>query len=128
MAKTQKYGIKFPITVESELKTLVDLNLNLLDDIKSQLMHLIFTPEGQRLRKPTFGTQLIQFLFNPNDSQTWSDITREIKDKVIKNVPNCNITSVDIFEAEDGRELIAKIAFEVTHNGVTFSDELVTNL
>lgn len=128
MAKTQKYGIKFPTTIESELKTLVDLNLNPLEDIKSQLMHLIFTPQGQRIRKPTFGTQLIQFLFNPNDSQSWGDITREIKDKVAKNVPNCSINNIDIFEGEDGRELIAKISFTVTYQDVTFNDELVTNL
>ena len=71
MAKEQKYGIMFPITVSSEDMTLFDLAHTRAEQIKSEIMHLIFTPKGQRLRNPNFGTRLIQFIFNPNDSETW---------------------------------------------------------
>ena len=64
MAKEQKYGIKFPINVVSDDKTLFDLNYTRAESVKSEVMHLIFTPKGQRLRNPNFGTRLIQFIFN----------------------------------------------------------------
>jgi phage baseplate assembly protein W len=99
-----------------------------MDGIKSQLMHLIFTPVGQRLRKPTFGSKLIQFIFNPNDSQTWDDVVTEIRDMIAKNIPNCSLKDISIYENEGGRGLIADIQYSVTANGTTIPDRIITNL
>ncbi len=128
MAKRQHYGIKFPITVESFENTFFDLNQTPMDGVKSQIMHLIFTPAGQRLRKPLFGSKLIQFIFNPNDAQTWGDVVSEIKDMISANIPNCNLNDINIYESEDGRGLVADIKYSVTSNGVTVSDSIITNL
>ena len=87
MARTQKYGIKFPIKMETK-KTLLDLNTTRADEVKSQLIHLIFTPEGEKLRDPLFGTNLIKYLFNTNDPTTWDDVVFEVKEKVKKFIPN----------------------------------------
>ena len=87
MANLKRYGVKFPITVQSADNTLIDLNQTKEDEVYSELVHLIFTPKGQRLRDPNFGTRLIQFIFNPNDSETWGDILTEIKDTVGKYIP-----------------------------------------
>lgn len=128
MAKIQHYGIKFPITVESDEKTLFDLNLSPVESVKSQIMHIVFTPLGQRLRKPSFGTRLIQFIFNPNDSQTWGDIVVEIKDVVKRNIPECTINDVKIVETDDGLGLRAEISFSVSKNGRIYTDKISTNL
>lgn len=128
MAKRQHYGIKFPITIESFENTFFDLNLNPLDGIKSQIMHLIFTPIGQRIRKPLFGSKLIQFIFNPDDSQTWDDVVREIRDMIARNIPNCNIDDVKVYEVDDGLGLIVSIRYSVTQNGISYKDEIITNL
>ena len=68
MGKTQKYGIKYPFTLDNEDGFYVDLNKTISDGVKSQLLHLIFTPKGQKLRDPNFGTDLIKFIFEPKDS------------------------------------------------------------
>ncbi|MBQ2177074.1 MAG: GPW/gp25 family protein [Alphaproteobacteria bacterium] len=128
MAKRQHYGIKFPSTATSFENTYVDLCQNPMDGIKSQLMHLIFTPVGQRLRKPTFGSKLIQFIFNPNDSQTWDDVVTEIRDMISKNIPNCSLKDISIYENEGGRGLMADIQYSVTANGTTIPDRIITNL
>lgn len=128
MAKRQHYGIKFPLTVNSFENTFFDLNQNAMDGIKSQIMHLIFTPVGQRLRKPTFGSKLIQFIFNPNDAQSWGDVVSEIKDMISANIPNCNLNDIQIYESEGGRGLIADIKYSVTSGDVSVSDRIITNL
>ena len=129
MAKTQRYGIKFPIKVESPYKTLVDLNTNKADRIKSDLMHLIFTPKGQMLRKPNFGTNLIQFIFNPNDSQTWDDVKYEIKEVVSQYIEDCTLVDIEIAEANEGMTLLAKMIFNVNEDdGSVTTHELLTNL
>ena len=129
MAKEQKYGIKFPINVVSEDKTLFDLNKTRAEMIKSQIMHLIFTPKGQRLRKPDFGSRLIQFIFNPNDSTSFSDVVSEIKETVKMWIPDCNIKDVDVAEAENGLQLFARIQYTLTElDGSTGNYEIISKL
>ena len=129
MAKEQKYGIKFPINVVSDDKTLFDLNHTRAEQVKSEIMHLIFTPKGQRLRKPDFGTRLIQFIFNPNDNQTWGDVVSEIKETVKMWIPDCNITNVEVAEFEDGLTLYARIRYTlVEDDGSTGNYEIISKL
>lgn len=107
MARTQKYGIKFPIKIENK-KTLLDLNETRADEVKSQLIHLIFTPQGQKLRDPLFGTNLITYLFSEmNDRLTWDDIIFEIKDKVKKFISNCEVQDVTTEQVGDSGEGLA---------------------
>ena len=129
MGKTQKYGIKFPFNIVSDYKTLLDLNITKADRVQSQLMHLIFTQKGQRLRLPDFGTNLLQFIFNPNDLQTWDDVQFEIKESVKKWVPDCELNNITIYETDNGRGLIAELKYSVREdNGMITEHELVTNL
>lgn len=128
MAKRQHYGVKFPLTVKSFENTFFDLNQNAMDGIKSQIMHLIFTPAGQRLRKPTFGSKLIQFIFNPNDSQSWGDVVSEIKESIAANIPNCNLSDIMIYESNEGNGLIADIKYNITYGGDVITDRIITNI
>ena len=116
MANIQRYGIKFPITILSSDNTLIDLNEEQSDEVYSQLTHLIFTPKGQRLRDPDFGTRLIQYIFNPNDSETWGDILMEIKETVSKYIPMCSIQQLEVEENENGIGLVVKMKYIVKSN------------
>lgn len=117
MAKVQKYGIKFPITILSEDKSLLDTNETKQKGVHSELMHLIFTPSGQRLRDPEFGTKLIQFIFSPNDNETWSDILTEIKDKVAKYIPSCSIKDLEVSETDNGVGIVVNVKYSLKENG-----------
>ena len=129
MGRLQHYGIKFPITIKSFEKTFFDLDIKKADGIRSELMHLIFTPKGQRIRNPLFGTNLIQFIFSPNDEQTWSDIKAEIKDSVAKFMPNTSLNDIEIYETDNGLGLIAVLQYTVTEtNGETSTYQLATKL
>lgn len=89
--------------------------------VKSQLMHVLFTPIGQRIRQPNFGTNLIQFLFNPNDEETFSDVFLTIKQTVKKWVPDCSLEDITITETDNGLGLDAKITFSVNEDDGTSS-------
>lgn len=113
MAKTQHYGIKFPIQITSVEGKCLDLNLTKAQMVKSQLMHVLFTPIGQRLRNPNFGSNLIQFLFNPNENETFSDVMMTLKDIVKKWVPDCALENIIINETDNGLGLNATIRYSV---------------
>lgn len=127
MALTQKYGIKFPFTCESTYNSLVDLNTTESRSVESQIMHLLFTPVGQRIRKPLFGTKLIQYLFSPNDTQNWNDILYEIKESVSRNIPNCSINNLTV-EPDEMNGVRVKISYNVNENGNTTTYNLETTL
>lgn len=129
MAKEQKYGIMFPINVSSEDKTLFELNHIRAEQVKSEIMHLIFTPKGQRIRKPNFGSRLIPFIFNPSDNDTFADIISEIKESVKMWIPSCNIQDIDVAEAENGLQLFAKIKYTLKEmDGSTGNYEIIAKL
>ena len=118
MANLKRYGVKFPITVQSADNTLIDLNQTKEDEVYSELVHVIFTPKGQRLRDPNFGTRVIQFIVNPNDSETWGDILTEIKDTVGKYIPSWSIKDLTINESDNGVGLRVDMKYTVKQNGV----------
>lgn len=121
MAKTQHYGIKFPIQIVSEERKCLDLNLTKAQMIKSQLMHVLFTPLGQRIRQPNFGTNLIQFLFNPNENETFSDVMSTLKQTIKKWVPDCTLESIEMIETDNGLGLNAIIRYSVNEDDGTSS-------
>lgn len=128
MAIRQRYGIAFPITIKSGDGSLFDTSDDLVGCVTSEMMHVLFTPKGQKLRDPEFGTELIQYIFNPNDSQTWSDVKHEIKSTVSRYVPDCTVKDVEIAESDDGRELYARIAYSVKQDGTYGEYQIITKL
>ena len=92
-------------------------------------MHAVFTPQGQRLRRPEFGSKLIQFIFEPNDTQTYGDVIGEIKEMVSRSVPRCNLDNIDIYETDNGLGLLAKVSYTVqTETGENVSQSFITKL
>lgn len=127
MAKTQKYGIRFPLNINAD-RTFFALDKTEGEMIKSEIMHLLFTPVGQRLRKPLFGSKLIQFIFSPNDQQTWGDVQGEIKRMVNENIPGCRIDDIQVYDINDGLGIVVKIKYSVERNGETNTYELMAKL
>lgn len=92
-------------------------------------MHLIFTPKGQRLRSPNFGTRLIEYIFNPDDGETWGNVVSEIKECVKMWIPSCNLKDIEVVETEDGLTLAVKIIYTLTaRDGMTKDYEIITTL
>ena len=121
MSKTQHYGIKFLIQIVSEEGKCLDLNLTKAQMIKSQIMHVLFTPIGQRIRQPNFGTNLIPFLFNPNENETFSDVMVTLKQMIKKWVPDCSLENILIYETDNGLGLNAQIRYSVIEDDGTSS-------
>jgi phage baseplate assembly protein W len=107
------------------------LNMNAVDSkaIRSDLMHLILTRKGERFYNPDFGTDLLRFIFEPNDSITYSDIKLDIQTTVKRFIPNLNIDDV-IIEPNDEFEYKANIRIDYTITDDVFSesDFIIINL
>lgn len=114
MARTQKYGIKYPFTSDNNDGYFLDLNDTMAEGVKSQVLHVIFTPKGQKLRDPEFGTDLIKYIFGPKDDMVFSDIKSEITSKVSKYVPQVEFRDVNVYTSEnDDNTIIVSVEYGV---------------
>lgn len=116
--KKQYYGIKFPFSEESDDLTFFDLNQTKEESVRSQLIHLILTPKGQRLRNPEFGTDLIKYVFETNDNITWENLKSEIREQVFRYVPQANIDDLKVIHnTEEKNSIYLEIDYSLTDNG-----------
>lgn len=98
------------------------------DAFSSNLLLLLLTQKGERYYESDYGTNLLRYVFEPNDTLTANDIEQEIKNTVSKYIPNLLVNSVKFdwnddtnSESERGHQLLVDIGF--TYNDDTFTEE-----
>jgi phage baseplate assembly protein W len=125
----EKYiNIQFPFKDSTE-GFLVELTKDDNRAVKSDLMHLILTKRGERLYSPEFGTNLIRFIFEPNDGLTQSEITAEIKQTVKRYLPNLQINKVETtYSDENEYTATVRIDFTITEDVFETTDFVIINL
>ena len=103
MANGVTYGINFPFG-DSLTGKYLNLSETPSDEIKNNLIHLLLTRKGSRYFLPDFGTRLYEYIFEPLDGPTFSEIESEIRDSVGKYMPGILITNIKITDASMGDE------------------------
>lgn len=110
----QYYGIKYPFENMNLEEIYVDLNETYVDRVKSEVLHVLFTPKGQKLRNPDFGTDLIKYLFDQKDDTTFEDIKTTIKTDIGKYVNGVEFEDIRILNDEnDERGIIVVVEYSV---------------
>ena len=99
--KRQYYGIKYPFTDNNNDELFIDLNTNGDEKVASQIAHIILTPKKTRIRMPDFGTDLIKYIFSPNDELEWGNIKEEICTSIKKYLNDVTINDVRVIMDEN---------------------------
>jgi phage baseplate assembly protein W len=129
MIKKQYFGIKYPFTSTDIENYFVDLNSSKKNKVRSQIMHVIFTPKGQRVRMPEFGTDLIKYIFEPNESNTWKSVKTEISEAVSRYVNNVSLNDIQVARSEENPNTIfVRIDYSVKEGNVITNDSIVTEI
>lgn len=107
------------------------LRLNNTDQraIKADLLHLLLTRRGQRLYNPDFGTDLLKYIFEPNDALTWDKVKEEVTNSVKKYLPKLDITSITVTPSETN-EYVATInlSYTISENVFDIADSVTINV
>lgn len=128
MANGKNINIKFPFS-DSPKGYYVDLTADTASAIKSDLMLLILTRKGERYYNPSYGTNLLKFIFEPNDTLTHATVSQDIKDTVKKYIPNLQINNVDVKESTESEfTVIVRIDYTVTEGILEESDFVLINI
>jgi phage baseplate assembly protein W len=103
MANGITYGVNFPFR-ESYVGKYLDISDTTEEEVRSNLIHLLLTRKGYRYYLPDFGTRLYEYIFEPLDGPTFSEIEGEIRDSVERYMPGVQITNISITDASLGEE------------------------
>lgn len=122
----QYYDIKFPFTNNNNSGFFIDLNNTFVEGKESEILHVLLTPKKTRIRQPDFGTDLIKYIFEPNDDMSWSEIHSEITKNVAKYVSDVEVNKVEVKRLEN--DLFVSITYKVYMGNKVENKEMVVKL
>jgi phage baseplate assembly protein W len=109
-------NIRFPF-FDSPKGYFLDMTKTNKDAIKSNLMHLLLTNKGERLYLPDFGTNLRQYLFEPNLDSVSTDIKTEIQTAIDKYIPKLKIDKLEVKTSINNEHtVVVRLEYTVTNN------------
>ena len=88
------YNITFPLNDDVSTNTYFLMSKVTKDAFSSDLLLLLLTSKGERYYEPDYGTDLLKYIFEPNDNLDANDIEQEIKKTVSTYIPALTINSV----------------------------------
>ena len=128
------YNIKFPLNDDVTTNTYFKMSRVTKDAFSSDLLLLLLPQKGERYYEPDYGTDLLKFIFEPNDNLTASDIEQEIKRTVSEYIPALKIEKIDFNWGVDAEgqptsenQLNVKIKFTYSEDAFSESGELDLN-
>ena len=128
MANGKYININYPFK-DSNKGFFLDLNDEDSQAVKADLLHIILTRKGQRLYKPDFGTDLLKFIFEPEDGMTLNGIKEEIRSVVKLYIPNLQLDEILVEESlESEYAAVFTLKYTITDAVFTTSDLVVVKL
>ena len=128
MANGKYININYPFK-DSKKGFFIDLTEQDNQAIKADLLHLILTRRGQRLYNPDFGTDLLRFIFEPNDALTLQGVKDEITTVVKKFLPKLQLNEIIIEQSPESEyAAVVTISYVITDDVFTTSDVVVIKI
>jgi phage baseplate assembly protein W len=107
-------GIKLPLNNAS--KGLFELSYSTEDQAVSNLKNLLLTSKGERRYLPTFGTGVMNLLFDPNTTEVGENLKDEISSAISFWMSYIIIDNIDIKQKIDSLSAQAEHGLSVTIN------------
>jgi len=113
-------GVKFT-NANSIFKSIYSVR----EQVKENLKTLLFTRIGELYMQPTFGTNLLNLLFEPNTVQIKEDISEILVEPINLWLPYVVIENINTVTAEDDPTLPHFLAITITYNIENFSTDSI---
>ena len=128
MANGKYINIDFPFK-DSPSGFYLNLNSDTQRAIKADLMHLLLTRKGQRLYNPDFGTDLMKFIFEPNDNLTLEAVKAEVAASVKKYIPKITINNVIVTQSPNSEYAATiRVDYVITEDVFDMVDFVIINV
>jgi phage baseplate assembly protein W len=121
------YNIKFPLNDDVTVNSYFAMTRTTKDALTSDLLLLLLTQKGERYYEPDYGTDLLRFIFEPNDNLVQADVEQEIKKTVSSYIPALKIDQITFNRNVDDQglpmsETQLNVNIKFTYSEDTFSE------
>ncbi len=128
MANGKFININYPFK-DSLKGFFLDLTETDAKAIKADLLHLLLTRKGQRLYNPEFGTRLLEYIYEPYDELTFSEVREEINTAVKRYLPQVNLDNLTVEPSPLSEyAVLVTIEYTITDNLFELSEIIQINL
>lgn len=113
-------GVKFPLQIDPRTGKLAMVSEE--EDIKEAIGIILRTNHGERVMRPSFGTNAMDYVFSAMSADTVNRIVYDVHNQLLDQ--ERRIKDVDVFCREaDGRtgRLVLEIAYTVIHTNNRFN-------
>jgi phage baseplate assembly protein W len=132
--RKQTIGVAFPFQ-DSTAGDYLQMNTTVAQEVKSNFVHLLMTTKGERFFLPQFGTNIRQYLFEPQSTDVDNNIRTEISNAIANFMPNIQIKAINITHYGDDASLppnqqysiTISIDYRVTSGTFDFTDNATLN-
>lgn len=96
------------------------------DSILDSLRSLILTTRGERVMRPTLGTNAAAYVFDSMTAITKARITQEIRNTIVENEPRVEVLMVSVTEGggTEDTTLKVEIVYRAKNKTATFAVDL----
>ncbi len=121
-------NIRFPIQDDVVKNKAFEMNTITKEALTSNLLLLLLTKKGERYYEPNYGTNLLQYIFEPKDNLTISEIESELKETVKTFIPELSINKINFYEDVDDvgqpvKENELRVVINFTYSEDTFVEK-----
>lgn len=109
-------GLAFPVGVDQRGRFALARGAN---DIEQAIKIILLTPKGQRLMRPTFGCQIHDLIFAPNDATTAGLAEYYVREALTMWEPRITVVAIEVGpDPEVTERLLIAIQYEIkaTHD------------
>lgn len=122
-------GIRYPFTSAEKEKFLFDLNTTDTSEVKTLILHIMLTPRKQRYRMPSFGSDLLKYIFEPNDNITINDIKQSLEVTFSTYIPGITVDNITVEKTvESPYSVYLRLDYTITEGVFSSSDFVEINL
>jgi phage baseplate assembly protein W len=111
--KNRAIGVSIPFNAGGVFRSTYSTK----DQIKSNLINLLLTLQGERIMNPEFGTNLPRLVFEQLDEQLYPIIQDEIFSSVSRFIPEITLLTINLTPDEDGNTLTIEIDYRLNISG-----------
>jgi phage baseplate assembly protein W len=114
-------GVKF-----TNLDSIFVSLYNTQQQVRENLKTLLLTRIGERYMQPTYGTNLLSIIFQPNTSELKQEIQDIIQNPITFWLPYIIIESINIVTAEENPSLPYQIEISIEYSIENFNTDTIT--
>jgi len=106
-------SVPFQSNAVSGSDSLFNINYTTAEQIKFNIINYFLTSKGERVFNPTLGSNIREYVFEPNDSSTLEILKKDIKENITLIFPMVTLKEIKAFSDVDNFSITVQIFYSV---------------